>query len=264
MLERHAPVVMERPAVGLRRPAGRPPEPEPRRPAPEPRRPAARAYWPCLLGWVEGRPSESTLGEMRRAAHRWDRRCILVPVGRSRQLLLVPDDRPEAGDRGEARAAVARVIEAVGRRGLGPPIRTIVGDRIKRGDPVPVVTARLRRLGRYALPEDGDTVLWARRRSFDSLLETLDRGQAAAFVEVQLGGLRAYDHEHGTNLQRVLELALDHHNRNDAALAAFMHRNTFRRQLRKALELIDLDLDCPEERLALHLALKISSSRGAP
>jgi sugar diacid utilization regulator len=257
MLERHARVVMERPAVGLRRPVGG-------RPEPEPIPPVARTYWPCLLAWVEGRPSESTLGEMRRAAYRWDRRCMLVPVGPSRQLLLVPDDRPESGDRGEARAAVARVIESVRRGGIGPQIRTIVGDRIKRGDTAPEVTARLRRLGRYVLPEGGDCVLWARRHSFDSLLETLDRGQAAAFVEVQLGGLRAYDHEHGTNLLRVLELALDHHNRNEAALAAFMHRNTFRRQLRKALELIDVDLDCPEERLALHLALKISSSRGAP
>ena len=60
--------------------------------------------------------------------------------------------------------------------------------------------------------------------------------------------------------------------------AAFMHRNTFRRQLGKALELIDVDLTCPEERLALHVALKMRSfdaplrlgetldpsSRGAP
>lgn len=79
----------------------------------------------------------------------------------------------------------------------------------------------------------------------------------SAFVQGQLASLQAYDHEHRTNLQRVLELALDHDSRNTAARAAFMHRNTFRRQLRKALELIDLDLDCPEERLALHLALKL-------
>jgi DNA-binding PucR family transcriptional regulator len=41
-----------------------------------------------------------------------------------------------------------------------------------------------------------------------------------------------------------------------------MHRNTFRRQLGKALELIDVDLTCPEERLALHVALKMRAPGG--
>ena len=104
-------------------------------------------------------------------------------------------------------------------------------------------------------------MVWARRYSLGCLLETLDPRQASAFIEGQLGGLQAYDHEHGTNLQRVLELALDHDNRNTAADAAFMHRNTFRRQLRRALELIDVDLACPEERLALHVALKMRALR---
>lgn len=97
----------------------------------------------------------------------------------------------------------------------------------------------------------------ARRPSLAGLLATLDPCQVSAFIRGQLAGLRAYDREHGTNLERVLELALDYDSRSTAARAAFMHRNTFRRQLRKAFELIDVDLDCPEERLALHLALKM-------
>jgi DNA-binding PucR family transcriptional regulator len=125
------------------------------------------------------------------------------------------------------------------------------------------VASRLRRLGRYADARGADGLVWARRYSLACLLETLDPRQASAFVEGQLATLRAYDREHGTNLQRVLELALDHENRNTAARAAFMHRNTFRRQLSKALALIDVDLACPEERLALHVALKMRSSDGA-
>jgi DNA-binding PucR family transcriptional regulator len=93
-------------------------------------------------------------------------------------------------------------------------------------------------------------------------MERLDARHATVFVEQQLGKLAQYDHKQGTNLQRVVELALDYHNRNRAADAAFMHRNTFRRQLRTALSLLDADLDCPQERLALHLALKIRAARG--
>lgn len=89
------------------------------------------------------------------------------------------------------------------------------------------------------------------------VLEGIDMRGVAAFVHAQLDALEGYDREHGTDLIHVLELALDHHDRNAAARAAFMHRNTFRRQLRKAEDLIAADLGCPEERLALHLALKL-------
>jgi hypothetical protein len=89
------------------------------------------------------------------------------------------------------------------------------------------------------------------------VLDGIDPRDARLFVHDQLAALADYDREHGTDLLRVLELALDHHDRNDAARAAFMHRNTFRRRLRQAENLVGADLACPEERLALHLALKL-------
>jgi purine catabolism regulator len=110
---------------------------------------------------------------------------------------------------------------------------------------------------------DPRPVASARDHPLARLLERVDARAATSFVHEQLAVLAAHDREHGTNLLRVLELALDHHDRNAAARAAFMHRNTFRRQLRNALELIDADLDCPEERLALHLALKLRALRRA-
>jgi DNA-binding PucR family transcriptional regulator len=115
----------------------------------------------------------------------------------------------------------------------------------------------LTRLVRNSGSSVGEEVVCARRYSLAWLLETLDPCAASAFVEGQLADLRAYDREHGTDLQGVLELALDYENRNAAARAAFVHRNTFRRQLGKALELIDVDLACPEARLGLHVALKM-------
>ena len=93
--------------------------------------------------------------------------------------------------------------------------------------------------------------------SLARVLEGIDPRGASLFVHDQLAALAEHDREHGTDLLRVLELALDHHDRNDAARAAFMHRNTFRRRLRQAEKVAGADLACPEERLALHLALKL-------
>jgi purine catabolism regulator len=99
------------------------------------------------------------------------------------------------------------------------------------------------------------------RHALPWLLARVDERAAATFVDHELAELAAYDREHGTDLQRVLELALDHADRGSAAEAAFMHRNTFRRQLATALRLLDADLGQPEERLALHLALKLRAAR---
>jgi DNA-binding PucR family transcriptional regulator len=202
-------------------------------------------------------PSDALIERMRRAAVDWDRRSVLVSVDRDAQALLVPDDAPGGPNRLRLVAAVRSVLGAVHAVRPEAEIHAVVGDRITSRERLPLVAARLRRLARYA----ADDVVWARRYSLASLLETIDPRAAAGFVDGQLAFLRAYDREHGTNLERVLELALDHENRNTAARAAFMHRNTFRRQLAKALELIDVDLSCPEERLALHVALKMPALR---
>jgi DNA-binding PucR family transcriptional regulator len=194
---------------------------------------------------------------MRRAANDWDGRCLLVSVDSGAQALLVPEDSPGGTSRERLHAAVDSVLDAVHAVRPGAEIHAVVGDRITPRERLAVVAARLRRLARLARASGREEVVWARRFSLASLLETIEAREALAFVEGQLAPLRRYDHEHGTNLQRVLELALDHENRNAAAHAAFMHRNTFRRQLARALELMDVDLSCPEERLALHVALKM-------
>jgi DNA-binding PucR family transcriptional regulator len=194
---------------------------------------------------------------MRRAANDWDGRSLLVSVDSAAQALLVPEDSPGGTSRARLHAVVDSVLDAVHAVQPGAEIHAVVGDRITSRERLPVVAARLRRLARIAYTSGREEVVWARRFSLASLLATIEPREALAFVEGQLAPLRRYDHEHGTNLQRVLELALDHENRNAAAHAAFLHRNTFRRQLARALELIDADLSCPEERLALHVALKM-------
>jgi DNA-binding PucR family transcriptional regulator len=195
---------------------------------------------------------------MRQVATAWDPRCRLVSLDGAAQILLLPGDPPAP-----PREAVRAVVAAARRVRPEARIQVVVGDRVAARESLATAAARLRRVARQRLPSASDEPVSARSYSLASLLETLDPRAAAAFVDEQLAGLRAYDHEHGTNLQRVLELALDHHDRGAAASAAFMHRNTFRRQLGKALELVGADLDDPLERLALHVALKLRS-RAAP
>jgi sugar diacid utilization regulator len=221
----------------------------------------ARAYRPCLFTWLGGEPTEALIARMREAALGWCRRSLLVSVDDRTQLWLLAEDSPGGFSRDRLREAVHSVVGAVRAVRPGTEIRAVVGDPITSGERLPAVAGQLRRLAGQARKRGGADVAWARRYSLAFLVESLDPRHASAFVEGQLASLWAYDHDHGTNLQRVLELALDHDNRNTAARAAFMHRNTFRRQLGKALELIDADLDCPEERLALHVALKMRRAR---
>jgi sugar diacid utilization regulator len=253
------PAIAPTRAVRERRPAATPPSAPTGAPrgAPGSTLRVKGAYRPCLLTWARGRPTEALIERMRRAALASDRRSLLVPLDRATQVLLLAEDsagRPNAEGVGQA---VHSVVDAV--RALRPDARihAVVGERMAPGERLANAAGRLRRLARRAPARPDNDVVWARRCSLASLLDTLDPRQAAAFVEEQLAGVRAYDREHGTNLQRVLELALDHPNRSMAASAAFMHRNTFRRQLGKALELAEVDLGDPEERLALHVALKL-------
>jgi len=219
------------------------------------------SYRPCVLTWLRGEPSDALVGQMRHAALGWDRRNRLISVDKGAQVLLVAEGRAGGLSRGRLRDAVGSVLEVVQAARPDAEVHTVVGERMAPGERFAVVASRLRRLGRYADARGAGGLVWARRYSLACLLETLDPRQTSAFIEGQLAMLEAYDREHGTNLQRVLELALDYQSRTTAARAAFMHRNTFRRQLGKALELIDVDLGSPEERLALHVALKLRALR---
>ncbi len=224
---------------------------------------AAPAYLPCLLSWTRGRSTAEALERMKEAAGGWDPRSVLVSIDATAQLLLLAEDCGQAASELDLGHAVAAVVQAGCAESPGADLHAVVGERMTRDDPLLPVASRLSRIGRYELARRRDTLIWARGCALRPVLEMVDVRDASALVDDQLAKLAAYDREHGTDLQRVLELALDHDSRNEAASAAFMHRNTFRRQLRTALEFVDADLDCPEERLALHLALKLRALASA-
>lgn len=219
-------------------------------------RPVAGGYLPCLLSWVSGYPTDADLRSIRAAVRR-SGGGSLVTIDRRRHLLLVAEDPRAASGQQHLRDTVAEVARAVHDRRPEARILAVIGQRIRAGEQLDVVASRLSRVQRQADARGCEPIASARHYSLACLLERLDAGDAATFVQEQLATLATHDREHGTDLLRIVELALDHRDRNVAARAAFMHRNTFRRQLCRALKLIDADLECPEERLALHLALKM-------
>lgn len=227
----------------------------PGEPAAARRRPAAPpASWPCLVTWLgAARPTTGDLAALRRAVHRVDPRGRLLVVDPATQVVLLAGE-PRGGTTGSRlRGDVAALARALHERRPAAEVRLAVAGRVRPDEPLAQLVARLREATPAPAPVDPTP----RHGALDELLDRVDLDAAAVFADEQLGGLEAHDRRHGTDLLHVLELALASGHRNEAASAAYMHRNTFRRQLRLALGLLKADLDVPEERLALHLAVEL-------
>jgi sugar diacid utilization regulator len=217
----------------------------------------ADLYWPALLVWTVGHPGPRTLTELHgRVQHLPG--TIVVTLGNTTVTLLIAASGP-----GEIRWET--VHSELGQlvchaRHLGHrDVHAIVDERSVGVIHIPSRIRRLQRLRRL-LPNTScrGPVRCARSFALDCLLsDGLDRRRAEDFLRWRLCRLLRYDDEHGTDLAHVLELALDFPRRDDAAHAGYMHRNTFRRHLSQALELVDSDLNDPDDRLTLHIALRL-------
>src|SRR3954452_7034455 len=208
-------------------------------------------YWPAVVGWDGHAPGPAELDGLSRAARRLAPGSLAVTV-HGRMVLLHP---PGAGAP-DVLAWVEEVV-AVARRGANPrDARAIVADQEVPLHGLRDQVARLARLCAHStatLP-----VTRARQHALEDLLgDSVAPAEARRFVDDLLGTLMAWDHDHRSDLARVLEAALDHPRHDVAAQRCFMHRNTFRHRLQKARDLVGDDLSDPETRLAVHLALKL-------
>ena len=175
-------------------------------------------------------------------------------------ILLLADSAAGNGSRREANALLEHAVSfAHGRL----PLLGVWGIGAERSVAVTEVPEQVRLLERLrdfprCVRGDRSLVIGLRHVALHSLLcEGLDRARALKFVRRHLGRVLEFDRVHHSDLTGVLELALDHAHRDEAARRSYMHRNTFRRRLRQAVELVDCDLEDPDERLALHVALKL-------
>lgn len=215
----------------------------------------AERYWPAILVCEAGELDEVTLSGIADLAQRFGPESVVVPFDDHMAVVLLPDVAP-----GQRALPTLEHMVRFARGRLAPQgARGIAGERSVGLPELPAVVRGLERLRHYPQHESAAlSVVDAGRFALNRLFyESLDRPYAAEFVRAQIGSIIAYDREHDTDLAETLQAALDHLNRDEAARAVSMHRNTFRRHLKQAVELVGVDLDDPDERLALHVALRL-------
>jgi hypothetical protein len=217
----------------------------------------ADLYWPALLVWTVGHPGPRTLAELHGKAQRLPG-TVVVTLSNTMITLLIAVRCPGDPSRETVHSELGLIVRHA--RDLGHrDVHAIADERSVSVSHIPSRVSRLRRLQRYLPYKSGRTLVRsAQSFALDCLLsDGLDRRRAEDFLHWRLCRLLRYDLDHGTDLAHVLELALDFPRRDDAAHAGYMHRNTFRRHLTQALELVDTDLQDPDDRLTLHVALKL-------
>lgn len=217
------------------------------------------AYWPAIVTWHGTAPAVPVVeGVVRDALSRAP--GSLAALLHRRIVLLYPCHAADAdADRAEPFGWLTETVAHA--RTLAP---SLLPQAIAAEAPValPLVSGEVARLDalRRLGPRVGRSrpVVPLRAYGLEGLLwDKLDAATARRFVEEQLGRLIAWDHEHQTDLLSVLEAALDFPRHDQAASRCFMHRNTFRHRLQQTGEVLGATLDDPNERLAVHVALKV-------
>jgi len=89
------------------------------------------------------------------------------------------------------------------------------------------------------------------------LFKMAEHPDLISFCTETLGALTAYDDQQHSSLLDTLEAFFAHHgNLSQTAEALFIHRNTLQYRLERIAEIAGIDLENPETRLALQLAIK--------
>lgn len=243
------------------------PRPAGQRPAPRGGRRAAAqagAYWPALLIWHVAAPPGHVLEAVRAEAARTEPRGVWLP--RRRGVALLYPHRAVGEARARTHAWLEAIVACARRLAPASGAQAVVS---AAPAPLSLVGARLRGLADLgelqSLAMRDRAVISERDMPLQRLLrDHLDRSAATAYLEGVLAPLIAWDREHQGGLLEVLEAALDYPAHEEAAQRCFMHRNTFRRRLNRALDIIGVSLEDPDMRLALHVALKLRALVAQP
>jgi len=135
--------------------------------------------------------------------------------------------------------------------GLGQPARDISGWRASYRDAVQALELADRLQTNTPL-YIGDLGV------YQLILSLSDREKLIAFCEQMLGDLKEYDLRQHADLIKTLEAFFAcHGNLSQTAEMLIVHRNTLLYRMNRINEIAQIDLDRPETRLALHLALTI-------
>lgn len=221
----------------------------------------ADAYRPAVLAWHGATPPPNVLERLAREPARRVSGGLTAMLD-GRMVLLHPAGHAGAnplawfGDVVERAQALAPRSGAQAVAAEADVALDELRDRIEK-------LVDLSRLGVRADPDR--PVICAPDYALDRLLrDNVAESAAQSFVQDRLGAIIAWDREHGSGLLDVLEAALDSPRHDRAARRCFMHRNTFRHRLRQATQLLGDDLEDPDVRLGVHVALKLRRGLAAP
>jgi purine catabolism regulator len=135
--------------------------------------------------------------------------------------------------------------------GLGQPAKDITNWRTSYRDAVQAMELGMR-LQTDAPLYIGDLGV------YQLILSLGDREKLIAFKEKTLGSLEEYDLKQHADLIKTLEAFFAcHGNLSQTAEMLIVHRNTLLYRMNRINEIAEIDLNRPETRLALHLALTI-------
>jgi sugar diacid utilization regulator len=216
----------------------------------------ADAYWPAILGWRGPAPRPEVAEAIEREARESASGALSVVLV-ERTVLLHPRSDGRGG--GAALDWFRRV--ARGAQRLAPTARpqVIVGERELGLAELSGGVAELDAL--WAIgprAEDDQPIVSVRHYALDRFLTRMaETPEASEFVRQQIGPLIDWDRQHHGDLLTVLEAGLDAPRHELAAARCFMHRNTFRNRFRHATKILGDNLEDPEVRLAVHVALKL-------
>jgi len=216
--------------------------------------PLADAYWPAVLTCSSAARRPDLATRIDQEARRLVPDSLTATVNGHIVLL-----RPAGDPASEVSAWLERLVARA--RALMPASRPLV---IANEAPVPLdelngrVTQLLRLSAFGPRANPAQPLMSARQFALEALLwEHVATPDARRFVEDRLGALIAWDRSHDSDLLGVLEAALDFPRHDQAARRCFMHRNTFRHRLRQATDVLGHDIEDPDVRLAVHVALKL-------
>jgi purine catabolism regulator len=135
--------------------------------------------------------------------------------------------------------------------GLGQPAREVGGWRTSYRDAVQALDLA-RRLQTDKPLYIGDLGV------YQLILSLSDREKLLAFCDRTLGALLEYDLRQHADLIKTLEAFFAcHGNLSQTAEMLIVHRNTLLYRMNRINEIAEIDMDRPETRLALHLAITI-------
>jgi hypothetical protein len=215
----------------------------------------ADAYWPAILGWRGPPPPPDVVEAIEREARAAASGALSVVLA-ERTVLLHPRSD---GASGAALDCFRQVSRTALRLAPTAQPQVIVGERELGLGQLSAGVAELEAL--WALgprAEDCQALVSVRHYALDRFLaRTADTPDATEFVRQQIGPLIDWDRQHRGDLLTVLEAGLDAPRHEEAAARCFMHRNTFRNRFRHATRILGDNLEDPEVRLAVHVALKL-------